>query len=42
MRFIEEQMYFDPQQARQKHCPCCHRAVYAPSYFCPRCEEADL
>lgn len=39
---IEPTLYIDIQQAPEKRCPVCGGAVYAPGYFCIRCERDGL
>ena len=39
MKSIVSNLYPDPQQQPSRQCPVCGGCVYAPGYFCVRCQR---
>ena len=39
MNIPEPSLMDDPQQQKERRCPVCDTNVFAPTYFCPRCER---
>ena len=42
MSTIVSILYPDPQRQRHQRCPVCGGSVYAPGYFCIRCQRDAL